>query len=84
MQSIKKGPATVRMFLDGTAMPDGMTPEQVRQDAFQQVRALPQRLGIEPLVPGHLATSGITLAVPDAPKRAGKQGVMVQIISVAQ
>ena len=48
MQSIKKGPATVRMFLDGTAMPDGMTPEQVRQDAFQQVRALLQRLGIEP------------------------------------
>ena len=42
------GPATVRMFLDGAAMPDGMTPEQVQQDAFQQVRALLQRLGIEP------------------------------------
>jgi len=42
------GPATVRTFLEGTALPDGMTPEQVQQDAFRQVDALLQRLGIVP------------------------------------
>lgn len=42
------GPVTVRMFLEGTAMPDGMTPDQVQQDAFRQVRALLQGLGLAP------------------------------------
>lgn len=43
------GPATVRMFLEGAAPPDGMTPEQVQQDAFRQVHALLQRLGLLPV-----------------------------------
>lgn len=41
------GPTTVRMFLDG-APPEGMTPEQVQEDAFRQVRALMQGLGLMP------------------------------------
>jgi hypothetical protein len=40
------GPATVRMFLEGTAMPEGMTSDQVQQDAFRQVQALLQGLGL--------------------------------------
>lgn len=40
------GPTTVRLFLEGMAMPDGMTPEQLQQDAFRQVRALMQGLGL--------------------------------------
>ncbi len=40
------GPATVRMFLEGTAMPEGMTPEQVQQDAFRQIEAWLRKLGI--------------------------------------
>jgi hypothetical protein len=40
------GPTTVRMFLEGTAMPEGMTPDQVQEDAFRQVRALMQGLGL--------------------------------------
>lgn len=42
------GPTTVRMFLEGTAMPEGMTPDQLQQDAFRQVRALMQSLGLTP------------------------------------
>lgn len=42
------GPTTVRMFLEGTAMPEGMTPDQLQQDAFRQVRALMQGLGLTP------------------------------------
>jgi hypothetical protein len=40
------GPATVRMFLEGAAMPEGMTPEQVQQDAYRQIQALMQGLGL--------------------------------------
>lgn len=40
------GPTTVRMFLEGTAMPEDMTPDQLQQDAFRQVRALMQSLGL--------------------------------------
>ena len=40
------GPMTVRMFLEGTVMPEGMTPEQVQQDTFRQVQALLRKLGI--------------------------------------
>jgi len=40
------GPMTVRMFLEGTAMPEGMTPNQLQEDAFRQVRALMQGLGL--------------------------------------
>jgi hypothetical protein len=40
------GPATVRMFLDGMPAPDGMTPEQIQQDAFRQIQALLQKLGV--------------------------------------
>ena len=42
------GPTTVRMFLEGTAMPEGMTPDQLQQDAFRQVRALMQSVGLVP------------------------------------
>jgi hypothetical protein len=42
------GPVTVRMFLEGTAMPEGMTPAQVQEDAFRQVRAMLQGLGLAP------------------------------------
>jgi hypothetical protein len=40
------GPTTVRVFLEGTAMPEGMTPDQIQEDAFRQVRALMQGLGL--------------------------------------
>ena len=42
------GPTTARMFLEGTAMPEGMAPDQLQQDAFRQVRALMQGLGLTP------------------------------------
>ncbi len=42
------GPTTVRMFLSGAGLPEGMTPDQVQQDAFGQVRALLQGLGLSP------------------------------------
>lgn len=40
------GPTTVRMFLERTALPEGMTPNQVQEDAFRQLRALLQNLGL--------------------------------------
>lgn len=42
------GPMTVRMFLEGTATPEGMTPDQVQLDAFRQVRAWLQGLRLVP------------------------------------
>jgi hypothetical protein len=42
------GPTTVRMFLEGTDLPDGMTPDQMQEDAFRQVRTLLQGLGLLP------------------------------------
>jgi hypothetical protein len=39
------GPVTVRMFMQDAPDPEGMTPDQLQQDAFQQVHALMQRLG---------------------------------------
>ncbi len=42
------GPETVRMFLDGQPMPEGMTPDQLQQDAFRQVSALMKSLGPYP------------------------------------
>lgn len=46
------GPETVRMFLDGQPMPGGMTPEQLQQDAYRQVRALLQSLDLMKSVTG--------------------------------
>jgi hypothetical protein len=40
------GPATVRMFLEGSEALDGMTPEQLQQDAFRRVQAFLRKLGI--------------------------------------
>lgn len=42
------GPVTARCFLAGTALPEGMSPEQVQEDAFRQVRALLQGLNLAP------------------------------------
>jgi len=39
------GPATVRMFLEGSALLGGMTPEQIEVDAYRQVRAWLDALG---------------------------------------
>lgn len=40
------GPATVRAFLAPTASIGGMTPDQIQTDAFRQVNALLQAMGI--------------------------------------
>jgi hypothetical protein len=40
------GPQTVRMFLEGSDARGGMTPEQLQEDAFRQVRAFLVALGI--------------------------------------
>jgi hypothetical protein len=40
------GPHTVRMFLEGSPSTGDMTPEEVQEDAFRQVRAFLQLLGL--------------------------------------
>jgi len=40
------GPQTVRQFLEGSEAWGGMTPAQVQEDAFRQVSAFLQALGI--------------------------------------
>jgi len=40
------GPQTVRMFLEGSGAMSDMSPEQVQEDAFQQVRAFLNGLGL--------------------------------------
>jgi hypothetical protein len=34
------------MFMEGQSIPDGMTPEQLQQDAYRQSRALLTQLGL--------------------------------------
>jgi len=40
------GPQTVRMFLEGSGAMGDMSPEQLQEDAFQQVRAFLKALGL--------------------------------------
>ena len=40
------GPQTVRQFIEGSNAFDGMTPEQVQEDAYRQVSAFIKELGI--------------------------------------